>query len=270
MAGDLAGTEQAWRRWSAALVALVVVGAALLGFVVLPVLEGRAAGLDPFTAICRALGLQAGTPAARQPVSQAKAQPVSQVAWTTEVIDRLHRPNAALGAGTANLCAGCHGDKGISPGPQFPNMAGQSAFAIYKQLNDFKSGARANDLMAGIAQTLGEDQMIAVAAHFAALTRGTLDPQAATVDDPDILRLAEDGDPARGLPACAACHGARAGGPIETPTLAGQREEYLLAQLQAYAKGERHNDVYARMRGIAAKLKPEEMARIARYYAGLR
>jgi hypothetical protein len=62
----------------------------------------------------------------------------------------------------------------------------------------------------------------------------------------------------------------RAGGPIETPTLAGQREEYLLAQLQAYAKGERHNDVYTRMRGIAAKLKPDEMARIARYYSGLR
>jgi cytochrome c553 len=185
-------------------------------------------------------------------------------------MDRLRQPNVALGNETANVCAGCHGEKGISPGPQFPNLAGQSAFAIYKQLHDFRSGARVNDFMAGIAQALTEDQMIAVAAHFAALTRGTLDPQVAAVDDPDILRLTLDGDPTRGLPACAACHGARAGGPIETPTLAGQREEYLLAQLQAYAKGERHNDVYTRMRGIAAKLKPDEMARIARYYAGLR
>jgi len=270
MATDLAGSEQAWRRWSAAAVVLVVLVAALLGFVVLPVLQSRSTGLDPFTAICRALGLQAGTPAARQPVNQAKAQPVSQVAWTEEVIDRLHQPNVAVGDETANVCAGCHGERGISASPQFPNMAGQSAFAIYKQLNDYKSGARANDLMAGIAQALTEDQMIAVAEHFAALTRGTLDPQAAGVDDPDIVLLAADGDPARGLPACAACHGTRAGGPIETPTLAGQREEYLLAQLEAYAKGERHNDVYARMRGVAGKLKPDEMARIARYYAGLR
>jgi cytochrome c553 len=270
MATDLAGTDRSWRQWSAGFVVAAVVVAALLGFVVLPVVQARSVGIDSFTAICRALGLQAGTPAARGPVNQAKAQPVSQVAWTEEVIDRLEKPNAALGDETANLCAGCHGEKGISPAPQFPNMAGQSAFAIYKQLHDFKSGARANDLMAGIAQALTDDQMIAVAGHFAALNRGTLDPQAAAIDDPDILRLSLDGDPARGLPACAACHGTRAGGPIETPTLAGQREEYLLAQLQAYAKGERHNDVYTRMRGIAAKLKPDEMARIARYYAGLR
>jgi cytochrome c553 len=269
MAVDL-HDERAWRTGSVAVVIGIIAVAALIGFVVLPVLEERPPGVDAFTAICRALGLQPGSPGARQPVSNAKAQPVSQVAWTIEVIDRLRQPNAVLGNETAAVCAGCHGEKGISPAPQFPNMAGQSAFAIYKQLHDFKSGARLNDLMAGIAQTLAEDQMIAVAAHFAALTRGTLDPQAAAVDDPDILRLTLDGDPTRGLPACAACHGTRAGGPIETPTLAGQRPEYLLAQLEAYAKGERHNDVYARMRGIAVKLKPDEMARVARYYAGLR
>jgi cytochrome c553 len=149
-------------------------------------------------------------------------------------------------------------------------MAGQSAFAIYKQLHDFKSAARANDLMAGIAAGLTEDQMIDVAAHFAALTRGTLDPQAVAVNDPDIVRLVEDGDPARGLPACSACHGARAGGPIETPTLTGQRQEYLLMQLQAYLRGQRHNDVYARMRTIAGKLTLDEMERVTRYYAGIR
>jgi cytochrome c553 len=160
----------------------------------------------------------------RQPVSAAKAQPVSQVAWTTPVIDRLHQPDAADGNEIAMRCAPCHGEKGMSPGAQFPNMAGQSAFAIYKQLHDFKSGARMNALMAGIAQTLTEDQMVDVAAHFAALARGTLDPQVVAVSDPDIVRLTLEGDPVRGLPACAACHGVRAGGPIETPTLAGQRQ----------------------------------------------
>src|SRR5579885_3406486 len=39
----------------------------------------------------------------------------------------------------------------------------------------------------------------------------------------------------RGIPACASCHGAHAGGPIETPTLSGQRQEYLAAQLSAFA-----------------------------------
>jgi cytochrome c553 len=263
--------DQAWQRWSTLAVIVAVVAAALLGFVVLPVVEGRSAGVDAWTAICRSLGIGAGSPAARQPTSTAKAQPVSQVAWTTQVIDRLQHPNAASGRDIAtNICAGCHGANGASPSPQFPNMAGQSAFAIYKQLHDFKSGARASALMAGIAAGLTDDQIIDVAAHFAALARGTLDPQAVAADDPAIVRLVEDGDPARGLPACAACHGARAGGPIETPTLSGQRQEYLLAQLQAYLKGQRHNDVYARMRAIAAKLTPDEMQRVTQYYAGIR
>src|SRR5207248_9218408 len=137
---------------------------------------------------------------------------------------------------------------GISPDSQYPNMAGQSAFAIYKQLYDFKNGARTNDLMAGVVQGLDDDQMADLGGHFSVLTKGTLDPQTATVDDPDIIRLVERGDPARGLPGCASCHGARAGGPIETPTLTGQRREYLVAQRPAYASGERHNDIYPRMR----------------------
>jgi cytochrome c553 len=262
--------DQAWRRWSATVVIVVVIVAALLGFVVLPVVEGRSVGLDAFTAICRSLGLQAGSPAARQPSNDGKAQPVSQVAWTAQVIDRLHHPNVKNGSDlAASICAGCHGENGISPAPQFPNMAGQSAFAIYKQLHDFKSGARTNDLMASVVQGLNDDQMADVAGHFAVLAKGTLDPQTAKVDDPDIFRLVERGDPARGLPGCASCHGARAGGPIETPTLTGQRGEYLVAQLQAYANGGRHNDIYARMRVIAAKLLPDEMARVARYYASV-
>jgi cytochrome c553 len=264
------GADQMWQRWSTAAVIVLVLAAALLGFVILPVIEGRSAGLDAWTAICRSLGISPGSPAARQPTSTAKAQPVSQVAWTTQIIDRLQHPNAANGRDIAtNTCAGCHGANGMSPSPQFPNMAGQSAFAIYKQLHDYKSGARASDSMAGFAAGLTDDQMVDVAAHFAALARGTLDPQAVTVDDPAIVRLVEDGDPVRGLPACASCHGVRAGGPIETPTLSGQRQEYLLAQLQDYLKGQRHNDVYARMRTIAAKLTPDEMDRVTRYYAGI-
>lgn len=264
------GADQMWQRRATAAVIVVLLAAAVLGFVVLPVIQGRSAGLDAWTAICRSLGLSPGSPAAPRPGGTAKAQPVSQVAWTTQVIDRLHHPDAADGSDIAtNICAGCHGANGMSPSPQFPNMAGQSAFAIYKQLHDFKSGARANDLMAGIAAALSEDQMIDVAAHFAALARGTLDPQATTVNDPDIVRLVEDGDSARDLPPCAACHGTRAGGPIETPTLSGQRQEYLLAELRDFLKGERHNDLYARMRTIAAKLTPDEMERVTRYYAGI-
>ena len=50
-----------------------------------------------------------------------------------------------------------------------------------------------------------------------------------------------------------------------------QRYEYIIAQLRNYASGARRNDVYARMRTIAAKLTSEEIDGVARYYAsGLR
>jgi cytochrome c553 len=64
--------------------------------------------------------------------------------------------------------------------------------------------------------------------------------------------------------------GAHAGGPVETPTLAGQRQDYLLAQLNAFAKGDRHNDIYDRMRGIAGKLRQDEIKKLTEYYAAVR
>jgi cytochrome c553 len=270
MAVESEAGDGPFRARSSAIVILIVAVAALLGFVVLPIVQGRQAGLDAFTAICRALGVQAGSPAVRQPVSGTRAEPVSMVAWTDEVIARLHKPNAESGSDlAANICASCHGADGKSPDPQFPHMAGQSAFAIYKQLHDFKNGARGNEIMASVVDSLDDEQMADIAAHFSALAKGALDPTTPDTDDPVIVRLVERGITARGLPACASCHGAHAGGPIETPTLAGQRHEYIAAQLHAFAKGERRNDIYHRMRDIAAKLTDAEIERISAYYAGI-
>jgi cytochrome c553 len=81
-----------------------------------------------------------------------------------------------------------------------------------------------------------------------------------------IVRLVELGDPRRNIPPCASCHRPGSGGPIETPILAEQGRDYLIAQLKMYASGERRNDVYARMRIIAAKLTPSEIDGLATYY----
>jgi cytochrome c553 len=89
------------------------------------------------------------------------------VAWTPQVIDRLYHPNVKNGAEiAANICASCHGESGVSPNPQFPHMAGQSAFALYKQLHDFKNGARINELMASIVQDLDDEQMAEALSHW--------------------------------------------------------------------------------------------------------
>jgi cytochrome c553 len=134
-------------------------------------------------------------------------------------------------------------------------------------LHDYKSGSRVHEVMTGIAQGLEDRQIVDVAAHFAASPRRDLDPTTAEVVDEDIVRLVERGDPARGLPACNSCHGFNAGGPMETPTLSHQNREYLARQLHAFRSDGRRNDIYTRMRSVAAKLTDREIDKLANFYA---
>jgi len=64
---------------------------------------------------------------------------------------------------------------------------------------------------------------------------------------------------------CAACHGADGNSAAATfPKLAGQNEEYIVAQLQAFKEGRRPNSMMAPM---ALGLSDEDMANIGAYYA---
>jgi cytochrome c553 len=258
--------DRPWRLWGSIIIVAVLAFSVVFGFVVIPVIQGYDAGIDPFTAICRAVGIAPGAPSAPQPRSEAQAQPTTQVAWSTALLRKLSHPTQA-GAEVAQGCVPCHGERGIAPDPQFPNLAGQSAVAIYKQLHDYKSGSRVNDIMTAMAQALEDQQILDVAAHFASSTAQALDPKTAPSIDASVVRLVERGDPARGLPACNACHGATAGGPIETPTLSRQSQDYLAAQLHAFKSGDRRNDIYTRMRSIAAKLTDREIEALAAFYA---
>ena len=67
---------------------------------------------------------------------------------------------------------------------------------------------------------------------------------------------------------CTRCHGVdgRGRGDIAIPPLAGQREAYLLASLQAFARGERHSGV---MQTVATGLDAAQMRALARHFASL-
>ncbi len=263
--------DRAWATaaWGA-LVAILLVGG-LLGFVIVPAIQARSLGIDPWTAICRAAGLRPASSAYASAAKTPGALPVSAVTWDPSVLGALVHADRRDGARlAASLCSACHGEEGVSENPQFPFLADQSAAAIYKQLHDYRSGARASPIMGPVVQQLSERQMLDLAAYFS--HDDAVGALGRRWSEPDRLagRLASNGDPARNLPSCNACHGAGVGGPIETPGLIGQHEEYILRQLQLYASGERRNDVYGRMRNVARRLTPDEMARLATYYQGLR
>lgn len=77
--------------------------------------------------------------------------------------------DAAAGKSKAATCAGCHGAKGISAAPNFPNLAGQKEAYLVKQLKDFKSGARKDPMMTGMAAPLKDADIANLAAYFAGL-----------------------------------------------------------------------------------------------------
>jgi cytochrome c553 len=248
----------------------VIVVSLVLAFVALPLAQAPNGDLDAWTAICRSVGLLPGTPAQRQPVSRAKADPVSKVEWSPATLTILASGDTRLGASVAaDLCAACHGEEGLSISNDFPRLAGQSPAAIYKQLSDYRSGARFDAQMTPMAQALSQEQLAQVAAYYGQVrARMRLGGGRLDIDDPDIDRLIHRGDPARKIAPCESCHARGAGGPPETPVIAGQNAAYLERQMRAFKTGERRNDVYRRMREISAGLSDGEIRRVASHYEG--
>lgn len=274
---ERAAIDRPWRMRAAAVVVTAVATGALIGFVLIPAGQRSGAHLGMGDAMERAAGLQSGSPAVPQPMATSNPIPVSTVSWNPEVLKILAAGRTDRGAQIAGqTCAACHGDKGLSPsasagpgGPVFPSLAGQSAYAIYKQLHDFQSGARVNQMMSPVSRTLSVADLANVAAYYADASKEyAAIGQRELLGDPEIVKLANEGDSHRRLPACMACHVNNAGGPIETPVITGQSESYLSTQLDAFATRQRKNDVYGRMRDVAGKLTPQERAALASYFQG--
>ena len=175
----------------------------------------------------------------------------------------------------SQVCAACHAADGNSVAPANPKLAGQLPEYLRKELHDFmskkgKKPARESAIMNGMVANLADADVQAVAAYYA---RQKLKPAAATDETlaAQGQKLWRGGDAARGIPACAGCHGpSGAGIPAEFPRLAGQFAGYVAAQLQAFRSGKRANDPNGMMRGVAAHLTDAQIHALADYVAGLR
>lgn len=78
--------------------------------------------------------------------------------------------DAAAGKAKAAMCAACHGAAGISANPLYPSLAGQKDKYLLKQMQDWKSGARANNpMMTAMAKPLTDADMENLAAYFSSL-----------------------------------------------------------------------------------------------------
>ncbi|MGH8582449.1 MAG: c-type cytochrome [Gammaproteobacteria bacterium] len=177
--------------------------------------------------------------------------------------------NADAGNAKAAACTACHGDAGRSSAPEWPSLAGQNQSYLMKQLGDFKSTKRRNELMGPIAAGLTEQDIADLAAYFASQTPAPGSAAAGLV--PYGMRIYRRGERERGVPACMGCHGpSGAGNPAAAvPALAGQQALYTAKRLRGYRSSERGNDPSGVMRGIAGKMSDEGIDAVSSYTSGL-
>ncbi|NQW92699.1 MAG: cytochrome c4 [Polaromonas sp.] len=179
-----------------------------------------------------------------------------------------YKPDLAKGQASFAVCAGCHGADGNSGTPAYPKLAQQHPEYLVKQLQEYKSGKRANAIMLGFATALTEEDMKNIA-YWVATNKAK--PGAAT--DKDLATLGEriyrGGIQDRQIAACAGCHSPNGAGiPAQYPRVSGQHAEYTAAQLTYFRDGIRKNNL--QMTQNAAKLNDREIKALADYIAGLR
>jgi cytochrome c553 len=75
----------------------------------------------------------------------------------------------AVGKKKSTPCQACHGNEGVSPSPDFPNLAGQYADYTETALRHYKAGKRKNPIMAEQVKNLSDKDMMDLAAYYASL-----------------------------------------------------------------------------------------------------
>jgi cytochrome c553 len=206
------------------------------------------------------------------------AEPASKIAWTPELLNLVKKGNADKGKELAESCKSCHGDKGQGVKqeviddetiPAIPTLAGQVANYTYKQLRDYFDGSRSHIQMNGVAKGLTEQDAADLAVWFASLP--PVPNESAGKNLARAEKMVEQGDGKRILPPCFVCHGSKGQGEKQDiPALAGQHADYFTRTLLEYKNGQRHNDVYSRMRLIVQQLSEDEIKELGQYYQQLK
>lgn len=177
-----------------------------------------------------------------------------------------------LGAPRARLqvCARCHGTPGaVPPIGIVPQLSGQSLNYLLRALHDYADGRRPSGYMQLVAGMLGDEEMAELATAYAEASAPR--PKIEAADAGRLRRgeaIARKGLPAKGVPACLACH-VDARNPA-FPQILGLSAPYIDQQLRLFKAGKRHATAYGPvMRAVSLRLDEEDMAAVAAYLATL-
>ena len=260
MSGEpIASLRNPWFTASVGITAAIAIVAAVVGFIWLPLQHPAERFKGVWDAICSAAGLVRNAPSSAQIIRA--DYPTTTVEVVPQMLQGASAEAIGRGATLALRCTMCHGARGLSQADT-PNLAGEYPLTIYKELVDFKTGARASAVMAPLVANLSDKDMRDLAAYYAYLPRPSDRPPVAEMPP----RIVASGAPLRGIAPCGACHGeiaTKAG----AAWLEGEPAVYLHTQLEAFATGARHNDIGEQMRNVARRMTPQEIDAATRFYA---
>jgi cytochrome c553 len=164
-------------------------------------------------------------------------------------------------ADKAEVCGACHGEKGLPAEPAMPIIWGQNEGYLYLELRDFQKGARKDDQMTPIAQSLSKEDALALAAYFAGKPWPKTGASGASKADEAAAMTAIKSV------VCASCHREEFQGDASIPQLAGQSHDYLAKTMTDFRTRARANN--PGMSDLMNTVTPEQVTAIAAYLAGL-
>lgn len=160
------------------------------------------------------------------------------------------------GKAATGMCAGCHGETGVSKTPGSPNLAGLDPKYLVLAMKAYQGGQRKNELMKSLLAAASEADINNIALFYA-------------LQKPSRSQTPAPGDQAAGkaaASACNACHGEGGVSVSTTPSLAGQDAQYLADAFRAYKDGSRSDET---MKGLAAALDDNAIKNLSAFYASL-
>jgi cytochrome c553 len=186
------------------------------------------------------------------------------LALSAAVCIGLHTGTAAADTLEERLqqCAACHGENGNSKMENVPSLAGQPELFLTNQLILMRERVRRSEVMEPFVKGLKDDEIIALAAHFAKLKP---EPSNEPVEQAVVVRGA---DLARQL-RCGSCHQPALAGQEQIPRLAHQRIDYLIKSLVEYRSGVR-SGIDTSMNGVMYRVSDSDIRALAHYAASLR
>ena len=169
-------------------------------------------------------------------------------------------------------CTACHGKQGRAGSDGFyPRIAGKPAGYLYNQLLNFRQGRRQYPLMIYLVEHQTDAYLHEIAVYFSDQhpPYAALQPVLAA---PAVLArgrvLAQDGDVAKKIPACIACHGKSLTGVVPSiPGLLGLPRDYVSAQFGAWRTGARRAAAPDCMAQITQRLSVDDISAVSAWLA---